>query len=308
MTIQSSAPGQFSGTVLSWALVNGTLRGTTMTFRRQYPGGHQDYTGTLSVAPDGTMTVQGTFSQDGQGSTRWSATRGTKRPLPTPTASPLPTPSPTRVPSPVPSPPPPQPSPTPPPPEGMLLQAEKRQVRAGDTVLLPVSLINGADVANMNFTVSYDPGVAVSAGPIVRGNLLGSALFEQNPTERGLMRVGYAQSGGITGTGPVAAIPFKAVGRPGEKTSVRLEVTTINNSAGARLPIAKIDGEILIVGAAGELPLDCDGDAAITAADARCALQMSVNLRPANLVMDADADGQVTSNDARLILRKVVGR
>lgn len=190
----------------------------------------------------------------------------------------------------------------------MILQADRRQVKAGDTVLLPITLLNAKDVANMNFTVSYDASVAVSAGPIVRGNLLGSALFEQNPTERGLMRVGYAQSGGISGSGPVAAIPFKAVGRPGDRTSVRLAVTTINDSAGSRLQIARVDGEILIVGAGGELPLDCDGDAAITAADARCALQMSVNLRPVNLVMDADADRQVTSNDARLILQKAVGR
>ena len=181
-------------------------------------------------------------------------------------------------------------------------------MKAGDIVYLPVLLINGQDIANMNFTVSYDAGVALSAGPIVRGNLLGSALFEQNPAERGLMRVGYAQSGGVTGTGQVAAIPFKAVGKPGDRTVVRLAVTTINNSAGSRMPIARVDGEILIVGVGGELPLDCDGDSMVTAADARCALQMSVNLRPANLVMDADADRQVTSNDARLILRKVVGR
>jgi hypothetical protein len=174
--------------------------------------------------------------------------------------------------------------------------------------MLPVSLINGKDVANMNFTASYDPRVAVSAGPILRGNLLGSAMFEQNPAERGLMRIGYAQTGGITGTGPVAAVPFKAVGKPGDRTAVHLEVTTINDPAGARLQIARIHGEILIVGPDSVLPFDCDGDVAITAADARCALQMSVNLRPVNLVMDADADTQVTSNDARLILQKVVGK
>ncbi len=186
----------------------------------------------------------------------------------------------------------------------MTLLAENRTVLAGDSVLVPVWLVNGADVANINFTVAYNAGVATTDGDPGKGNLLGEALFSANPKESGLIRLGFAQSKGLSGTGTVAYLPFKAVGKPGDRTPLHLEVQIINNPGGTLLTIARIDGSITIVGPDGLVPGDFDCDGVLTTVDAKCALDMSVKLIPEKLNMDLDGDGQVTSRDATIILQR----
>jgi len=190
----------------------------------------------------------------------------------------------------------------------MTLQIGKRRVRAGESVTVPVWLLRGQDVANMNVSISYDPQVAGPAGPVVKGSLIEKSLFEGNAKEPGVVRVGFAGTAGISGTGTLAQIPFKANGQPGDNTALRPAVTTINSAAGAKVAIATLDGEIQIVGADGEVPGDADGDGALSAGDALAALRMSVKAIPVRLAVDLDKDGQVTSNDARLILQRVVGK
>lgn len=51
---------------------------------------------------------------------------------------------------------------------------------------------------------------------------------------------------------------------------------------------------------------DVDGDGAVTAADARLALRMSVGLTPPSAAADVDGDGFLTAGDARQILRMAV--
>lgn len=186
----------------------------------------------------------------------------------------------------------------------MSLLAENRKVLAGDTVLVPVWLVNGVDVANINFTVGYDGKVARPEVDPGKGNLLGAALFSANAKEVGLIRLGFAQSKGLSGTGTVAYLPFRTVGKPGDRTPLHLEVQIINNPGGTALTIARIDGSITLVGPDGLLPGDCDGDGALTTIDAKCALDMSVKLIPEKMNMDMDGDGQVTSRDATIILQR----
>lgn len=190
----------------------------------------------------------------------------------------------------------------------MTLQAGVRKAQPGETVTVPVWLIRGQNVASMNVNLRYDPAVATVAGNITKGNLLGAALFEANPRESGLIRFGYAQSRDMGGTGTIAQIPFRAAGKPGDRTPLRLEVTMISSAAGATPAIATIEGEIIIVGKDGVIPGDTDGDGQLTARDAMDALKMSVGNLPVNLAADMDGDGQVTARDATLILQGVVGK
>jgi len=188
----------------------------------------------------------------------------------------------------------------------MTLQAGQRRVPAGGLVLVPVWLINGNNVANLNFDVRYDASVAQPEGSILRGNLLDQALFSANPNESGIVRIGFAQTSGVFGTGTVALIPFRAVGQAGDRTSLTLDVTTINNPDGAAPAIDLIYGEIVIVGPDGLAPGDCDGDGRQTVADAMCALEISVGLRPPIMALDLDVSGDVTSRDAVLILQQAL--
>ena len=190
---------------------------------------------------------------------------------------------------------------------GMTLQIGSRRVQPGETITIPVWLIKGAGLANLNFNVIYDSAIAKTSGPVTAGSLLPFAmLFEGNPGEAGIARIGLASSKDIGGTGPVAQITFQAVGKPGDRTPLHLAVTTISSAAGGKPAIDLIDGEIVIVGPGGVLPGDYNGNGILDPADAMAALKMSVKLIPENLIMDMDGDGKVTSTDARLILQKVV--
>ncbi|MFQ5858678.1 MAG: hypothetical protein ACE5LU_24010 [Anaerolineae bacterium] len=190
----------------------------------------------------------------------------------------------------------------------MTIQAGQRQVVEGQLVNVPVWLIKGADVANINFTIGYNAGVAAPEGDLIKGNLLANALFSSNSGESGLIRAGFAQTSGINGTGTVAYMPFRAVGKPGDRTVLDVGVSTINNPGGTVLAIDRIDGQILIVGPDGVVPGDCDGDGSLTELDALCALQMSVQLIPERLTLDLDTDSQVTSRDSVIILQRAIGK
>lgn len=192
--------------------------------------------------------------------------------------------------------------------QGMTLQAGRRRVLAGELTTIPVWLIKGANLANLNFEVAYNSSVARPEGGIQKGNLLGNTLFSSNAGESNLVRIGFAQTSGLSGTGTVAYIPFRAAGRPGDRTSLDLNVSTINDPSGNGLAIARIPGEIMIVGPDGLIPGDCNGDGVIEARDAECALDMSVRLRAVSMSLDIDKNGEVTSRDATVILQQVISR
>lgn len=195
----------------------------------------------------------------------------------------------------------------------MALQAGQRRVPQGALVYVPVYLLNGANVANMNFNLIHDSSVARPEGDLIQGWLLGQSLFEYNTAEPNRIRVGFAQQAGIYGTGPTTYVPFRAVGQPGSRTDLCLEVTTVNDPNGAELPTDRIHGFIEIVNPDGSGPGgpgsgvvqgDCIPDGRLDERDAACALQMSVNLRPPQPWIDMDGSSDVTSRDATIVLQQ----
>lgn len=189
---------------------------------------------------------------------------------------------------------------------GMTLQVAQRRVAPGELVMVPVWLVKGSGVANMNFDLTYDANVARPEGAIVKGNLLDSALLSTNPNTSGILHAGFAQDVNLNGTGTVAYVPFRAVGQAGDRTTLMPVVTTINSQDGRALSIDRVPGEIVIAGPGETLGGDCDGDGAVTTLDALCALEMSVQLRPARPVMDVDQNGSVTSRDAAVLLQQAL--
>ena len=76
MTLESQDGSHFTGTQQTYKIIDGRVNGTTVSFTRPYPGGHQDYTGTLTINPDGSAAMSGTFTQDdGTGQSPWKAQR-----------------------------------------------------------------------------------------------------------------------------------------------------------------------------------------------------------------------------------------
>lgn len=221
----------------------------------------------------------------------------------------------------------------------MTIQVGRRQVPVGGTVGVPVYLVRSEGVANMNFEIRYDAGVAVLAGDASKGPFLGNAFFAANGKTPGLIRGAFAATTGLSGTGVIATIPFRAVGSSGKRSPLPVTVTTINNASGASLTIERVDGLVQIAGGiggggggpgggpstgggtggkppgggTGGLPGtgmkggepagwgDCNGDGRITEVDALCALKISIGLMPPNPTA-------YTSLDAAKILRKAVGK
>lgn len=189
----------------------------------------------------------------------------------------------------------------------MTLLANHYRVRSGEEVLAPIYLLNPTNVKNMNWTLAYQPGVAGLDQRVTQGNLP-LTLFEVNPREAGLVRMGFAQTTPIDKTnGTVAVLRFRAAGAPGTRTPLTLAVSKINDPAGKELPIKLMHGSIEIVKDHIQIPKgSCTGREVLGIEDARCALQMSVGNRPKAANMDVDNDGDVTSRDAAIIIQRVL--
>lgn len=188
---------------------------------------------------------------------------------------------------------------------GTILQANRVRVREGDTVRVRVDLWNARNISNMNFVMKYDGSVAVPIENPVRGSLLANIRLEANPDDRSGVLVGFADEAGISGTGSVVYVPYKAMGRAGERTDVTLQITTVNDPSGGEPDVYEIPGEILIVDENGFLPGDTTGDGVVNELDARDALRMSVKLIPVQWQADVDENGEVTSRDATLIMQRI---
>jgi hypothetical protein len=192
----------------------------------------------------------------------------------------------------------------------MWLIAEKRRVPAGQIVVMPVWLINGRGLVDMNFNLTYDSRLVQTTGDVARGNLLGGADFEANPNEPGKVQLGFVPpAGGINyDRGTIVEIAFRAVGRPGDRARLTLVPRKSTLGGGAAASVSTVDGEILIVGAGDRLPGDSNGNNSLDMDDVLRALKMSVGLIPVDLVADMDGDRRVSAADARLIRERVLGR
>ena len=184
---------------------------------------------------------------------------------------------------------------------GMTLRSESRKVQVGENTTVPVWIDRAADVANINFELTYLPSV-VTTVDVAKGALVGNMLFESNPGDAGMIRIGFAGSSNLSGSGPVAHLNFKAVGKPGDTSPLTLKVTTISSASEAKPAIQVINGSIEIV--EKHKPWTEEP----TSQHAMDALKMSVKLIPEQMAADVDSDGKVTSTDARLILKAVVGK
>ena len=188
------------------------------------------------------------------------------------------------------------------------LKADRRQVKVGGTVAVPIWLLGRGDLGNLNFEVAYDASVVRPTGKAIKGNLLGRALFESNAAPRGRMKIGFAARGPVSGDGTIAQIRWQAVGRAGARSPLTLTVTRADRSSGGAVRVGVIHGEILLLNAQDRVPNDVNNNKVVDAGDALEALKMSVDLIPEDLICDADKDGTVTSNDARLILKQALER
>ena len=179
---------------------------------------------------------------------------------------------------------------------------ESRTMEKGKEVRIPVMMCNANDLANMDFSVSYDPKV-LRFKDAEKGSLNSNFLFESNEISSGNVKISFASSKGVSGSGSIAILTFDVVGSNGDSSILTGSVNTADTSSGSPIGLTINPGEFTVGPSA---PGDCDGDGIVTSRDALAALQMSVGKIKVDLCYDVTGDGKVSSDDARDILKKAV--
>lgn len=182
----------------------------------------------------------------------------------------------------------------------MLLYIDPWTPSPGQPVEIPVWCCNAQDLANMDLTVLYDPAVLtfVSAR---KGGLLGSDfLFESNDLG-GKVKISFAGTRGVSGSGAIAILTFKVAGATGSSTTIGATVNTASNSNGGQLNVPTEGGTVSVTPPNPQNPegRPC-GPTSLTALKA---LQMAVGKIPMDMTYDVTRDGTVNSADARELLR-----
>lgn len=185
-----------------------------------------------------------------------------------------------------------------------ILLAGRRRVAMGKEVTVPVYLFFPRGTAALNFEVEYDPSVVKPVDDPDRGSVFGQSVrFSGESSESGVLRIGFAQSQPISRSGGVANLRFRAVGSPGKRTDLHLQVYDLKDSSRRPLAMDLYDGEIEVVRQYRRG--DTDGDNILTVFDAQRAIDMSTRKIGEDLNLDMDASGKVLATDALIILQQI---
>jgi len=179
---------------------------------------------------------------------------------------------------------------------------ESITMQKGKEARIAVMMCNANDLANMDFGISYHPNV-LDFKDAEKGSLNANSLFESNEISSGNIKISFASSKGVSGSGSIAVLIFDVIGSNGDSTILTGSVNTASTSSGSPISINIKSGKFTV---GSSVPGDCDGDGIVTSKDALAALQMSVGKLKVDLCYDVTKDGKVDSSDAREILKKVV--
>ena len=182
----------------------------------------------------------------------------------------------------------------------MLVYIDPWTPSPGQTVEIPVWCCNAQDLANMDLTVLYDPAVLTFVSARKGGLLDSGFLFESNDLG-GQVRISFAGTKGVSGSGAIAILTFRVAGATGTSTTIGPKVNTASNSNGGSLTVPTEGGTVTVTPPNPNNPegRPC-GPTALTALKA---LQMSVGKIPVDMAYDVTRDGTVNSADARELLR-----
>lgn len=187
--------------------------------------------------------------------------------------------------------------------DGVVLSIESSQSSPGNTVQLPIKIINAENIGNMDISLTYDPEV-LTANDLTKGAITSDSLFVHN-IQPGIVNISLVDDAGITGDGSIAHITFNVIGEKGDACSLILSaIANDDNSDSIDLEIMNA---LFSVEDEESLKGDVNGDGKVNSADALLALKMAVGILQENAVADMNDDGSVTSIDAAEILEIATG-
>jgi len=182
--------------------------------------------------------------------------------------------------------------------DGTVLSIESSQSSPGNTVQLPIEIINAENIGNMDISLTYDPEV-LTANELTKGAITSDSLFVHN-IQPGIVNISLVDDAGITGNGSIAHIKFNVTGEKGD--ACPLILSAVANDDNADSVDLEIMNALFSIEDEESLKGDVNGDGKVNSADALLALKMAVGILQQNAVADMNDDGSVTSLDAAEIL------
>ena len=164
-------------------------------------------------------------------------------------------------------------------------------------------------VYSYQFDFTYDPTIIKYASYLTDGTLSQRGTTMVNSTENGKLKIGFASSTPITGTGPLVYLNFNAL--QADRTTPVISNFLFNTDSVKNATNSPIDIYSIFLG-------DLDENISIQAYDGALVMQYSVGLDPLPsidprpwsekrfLAADVDGNGSITAYDAALILQKSI--
>lgn len=185
----------------------------------------------------------------------------------------------------------------------------------GSTVSIPINLANPSEVASFQFTVTYDPNVAVATAIAQGEGLSGSFVPNLDNAASGSVNVTFAGPQAISQDTTLCTLTIQIKDEQSLQTVptyTNLILTDIENSIlsdvdGYDIEASIISGRIDVVSIQYG---DVNGDGKVNAGDATVVLRhvakiQNITSQACLNAADVNGDGKVNSGDATLILRKV---
>jgi len=130
---------------------------------------------------------------------------------------------------------------------GLTFTVQDRSVAPNGTVVVPIVVADAQDIGGVTLVLTFDPAVLrfESAAP---GSLAGRARVSSNETGPGRVAIAVASPGSLTGTGPIVALTFTAVGSAGARSAVALEVARAVTVDDEPVPAQVVNGTVSVGG------------------------------------------------------------
>ena len=114
-------------------------------------------------------------------------------------------------------------------------------------MVVPIVVADAQDLGGVNLVLVYDPAVLrfESAAP---GSLADRARVSSNEAGPGRVAIAVASPGSLTGTGPIVALTFAAVGPAGARSAVALEAVRAVTVDGDPVPAQVVNGTVSVGG------------------------------------------------------------
>ncbi|MDH7594169.1 MAG: cohesin domain-containing protein [Methanomicrobiales archaeon] len=115
----------------------------------------------------------------------------------------------------------------------------------GSTVKLAVIMEGASNVGSVDLVLSYDQNIVQAIG-VDRGGIASNAYMESNTAIPGQVRIGLADSSGISGTGDLILVSFLLTGGAGARTPVTIQQDAVHTVELAEVSVSTSNGSIII--------------------------------------------------------------